>query len=321
MSYYPNLIITAVMAVVVVIIGGILLVPYLTKLKIKQTIRQEGPQSHLIKTGTPTMGGILIVIAILLASYAMQISGPYVKIMGLSMLGFGLLGFFDDFIKVVVKRNLGFRAYQKIIIQIIISVVIAMMYVKVAPNGTKIFIPIANSYLDLSILYVPFLALFMIAVTNSVNLTDGLDGLASKVTIIVAIFFSIAALRMGEISVAVFSAAIAGACLGFLKYNSYPAKIFMGDTGSMALGGALAGIAIALNLTLIFPIVGGIYLIEALSVIMQVISFKTRGVRIFKMSPIHHHFELSGWEETKVVRVFSLVTVGLCAIGLLIIFI
>ncbi len=317
MSEYTNLIMTALFAVVIVVISGIMIVPYLTDQKVRQFIREEGPESHLKKAGTPTMGGIMMIIAITLVCIAMNVQGPYKITMLLGLFGFGAIGFIDDFMKVLGKKNLGLRAYQKILLQLVVSLIMATLYVKVAPHGTKLWIPIADIYWDLSILYVPFLALFIIAVTNSVNLTDGLDGLASKVTIVVAIFFSIIAIKLGDNNVALFSAAIVGACLGFLKYNAYPAKIFMGDTGSMALGGALAAVAMSLNLTLIFPIVGGIYLIESLSVIIQVASFKTRGERVFLMSPIHHHFELGGWHEIKVVRVFSLVSIGLAIISYL----
>ncbi len=228
-----------------------------------------------------------------------------------------MIGFIDDYIKVVKKRNLGLKAYQKLIGQIGLATLLAMYQSSTSVLGTKLIVPfLENQYIDLGILYIPFIAFVVVGTVNSVNLTDGLDGLASGVTLIVLSFFGIIALGWGMGSISIFSTALAGACLGFLIHNAHPAKIFMGDTGSLALGGAVSAIAILLNIPLIIPIVGGIYFIEALSVIIQVTSFKLTGKRVFLMSPLHHHYEHKGWKETKIVAVFWILTVIFCLIGL-----
>ncbi|SHK38621.1 phospho-N-acetylmuramoyl-pentapeptide-transferase [Paramaledivibacter caminithermalis] len=316
MNDFKLLIIAIVLSFFLTLVLGIIIIPFLKRLKVGQSIRAEGPQSHYSKSGTPTMGGIVMIAAILITTLTSGRLNKDLYIVLFSTIGFGLIGFIDDFIKVVLKRNLGLKAYQKLIGQITIAAIIAVYQSKVSIYGTRVLIPFLNNYIDLGFLYVPFIAFVVVATTNSVNLTDGLDGLASGVTLIVSSFFSLIALNMGFFSIATFSAALTGACLGFLRFNAYPAKVFMGDTGSMALGGAIASIAILMNLTLFIPIVGGIYFAEALSVIIQVISFKTTGKRVFKMSPLHHHFELSGWKETKIVVVFWSVTLILCIIGL-----
>jgi phospho-N-acetylmuramoyl-pentapeptide-transferase len=295
---------------------GPIIIPILQKLKAGQSIRDEGPESHYSKAGTPTIGGIIMIAAILITTLTSGRLNRDLYIILFSTLGFGLIGFIDDFIKVVLKRNLGLKAYQKLIGQIIIAIGIAIYQSRISIFETQVLIPFLNSYIDLGVLYIPFIVFVVVATTNSVNLTDGLDGLAAGVTLIVSSFFSLVALNWGYPSIAVFSGALTGACLGFLRFNAHPAKVFMGDTGSMALGGAIASIAILMNLTLFIPIVGGIYFAEALSVILQVIFFKLTGKRIFKMSPLHHHFELKGWKETKVVIVFWSVTLLLCIVGL-----
>lgn len=316
MNDFRQLIITIALSFILTLVLGIIIIPFLRRLKVGQSIRAEGPQSHYSKSGTPTMGGIIMIAAILITTLTSGRLNKDLYIILFSTIGFGLIGFIDDFIKVVLKRNLGLKAYQKLIGQITIAVIIAVYQSKISVYETQVLVPFLNTYLDLGFLYIPFVAFVVVATTNSVNLTDGLDGLAAGVTLIVSSFFSLVALNWGYPSIAVFSAALTGACLGFLRFNAYPAKVFMGDTGSMALGGAIASIAILMNLTLFIPIVGGIYFAEALSVIIQVISFKTTGKRIFKMSPLHHHFELSGWKETKIVVVFWSVTLLLCIIGL-----
>lgn len=316
MSDFIQLITTVAIAFFITIILGPMTIPLLRRLKVGQSIRADGPQSHLSKSGTPTMGGLIMIVAILITTLTSGRLNRDLYIIIFSTLGFGLIGFIDDFIKVVLKRNLGLKAYQKLIGQITIAVLIAVYQSKVSVFETQILVPFVNTYIDLGVLYVPFVAFVVVATTNSVNLTDGLDGLASGVTLIVASFFSLVAINWGYPSIAVFSAALTGACLGFLRFNAYPAKVFMGDTGSMALGGAIAAIAILMNLTLLIPLVGGIYFAEAVSVIMQVTSFKLTGKRIFKMSPLHHHFELVGWKETKIVVVFWSITLVLCIIGL-----
>lgn len=316
MSDFEQLIITVAIAFFITLILGPIIIPLLRRLKVGQSIRAEGPKSHYSKSGTPTMGGIIMIIAILITALTSGRLNKDLYIIIFSTLGFGLIGFIDDFIKVVLKRNLGLKAYQKLIGQIAIAVIIAVYQSKISVFETQILIPFFNKYIDLGIFYIPFIAFVVVATTNSVNLTDGLDGLAAGVTLIVSSFFSLVAINWGYPSIAAFSAALTGACLGFLRYNAHPARVFMGDTGSMALGGAIASIAILMNLTLFIPIVGGIYFAEAVSVIMQVTSFKLTGKRIFRMSPLHHHFELVGWKETKIVVVFWSITLILCIIGL-----
>ena len=217
----------------------------------------------------------------------------------------------------MLKRSLGLRAYQKIALQFLFALILAIYQKNNSPMGTELIVPFfRDASLDLGILYVPFLVFVIIGITNSVNLTDGLDGLASSITFVVAIFFTFISIYSGYGHLAIFMAAVSGGCVGFLRINKFPAKVFMGDTGSMALGGAVAAAAVILNLSLIVPIVGFIYFAESLSVIIQVFSFKVFKKRVFKMSPIHHHFELSGWKETKVVKVFYTITIVLCIIGI-----
>lgn len=317
MIQFKQLITTIGISFFITLILGPIIIPILQKLKAGQSIRHEGPKSHYSKAGTPTIGGIIMIVAILITTLTSGRLNTDLYIIIFATLGFGLIGFIDDFIKVVLKRNLGLKAYQKLIGQILIAVGIAIYQSKISIFGTQILVPFfKNFYLDLGILYIPYIVFVVVATTNSVNLTDGLDGLAAGVTLIVSSFFSLVALNWGYPSIAIFTGALTGACLGFLRFNAHPAKVFMGDTGSMALGGAIASIAILMNLTLFIPIVGGIYFAEALSVIIQVVSFKLTGKRVFKMSPLHHHFELSGWKETKVVIVFWSVTLILCIIGL-----
>lgn len=313
---YRDIIRFMAVAFLITLILGPLLIPLLKKLKVGQSIREEGPKSHYKKSGTPTMGGIIIVIALLITVFTSGLVNKDMYVLIFATLGFGLIGFIDDFIKVVLKRSLGLRAYQKLIGQIILAVVLAVYQSRVSIIGTELIVPFLNTNIDLGIFYIPFVAFVVVAVVNSANLTDGLDGLAAGVTLIILSFFSLVALNMQMPSVAMFAAALGGACLGFLRFNSYPARVFMGDTGSMALGGAVAGIAILLNLSLIVPIVCGIYFAEAISVIIQVVSFKLFGKRVFLMSPLHHHFEYKGWKETKIVVVFWSITLVLCLVGI-----
>ncbi len=293
-------------------------IPILQRLKAGQSIREDGPQSHLAKAGTPTMGGIMIVIAVVLVCVILMIINDVSSEMSIMLLTFVLcaaIGFFDDFIKVVKKRNLGLTAKQKLLFQIVIAIIIAIYQSKVSDYGTSIYIPIWGDYLDLGLLYIPFVAFVLVAMVNAVNLTDGLDGLASGCTAITAVFFTIMAMIAGSLSSAIFMASIVGACLGFLIFNHHPAKIFMGDTGSLALGGALAAAAIMMHIELILIIAGGVFVMEVLSVIIQVVSYKTTKKRVFRMAPIHHHFELGGWKETKVVTVFYIADFVLCVIA------
>lgn len=313
---YLQIVIPAVIAFLITVVGTPLILPILRRIKAGQIIREDGPQSHMVKTGTPTMGGIAIIGAVLVTCLTSgKATMDMLVILG-AFLAFGILGFLDDFVKVSMKRNLGLTAKQKLALQILIAVILAVYQSHTSVLGTKIAIPFINENVDFGIWYVPFIAFVVVAMVNAVNLTDGLDGLASGVTLIVALFFGIAGSLFGSPSAALFCAAIAGACFGFLMFNKHPAKIFMGDTGSLALGGGIAAAAIIMNSVLLLPFVGGVYVAEALSVILQVVSFKTRKKRIFKMAPLHHHFELSGWKETKVVAVFWAVTLVLCLISL-----
>lgn len=318
MLEYNKMVFGMLVAFAVAWLGGLALIPSLRRLKIGQSIREEGPQSHLSKAGTPTMGGLIIFIALIVSTFAMGALDKNVYMIIFSTLGFGLIGFIDDYIIVAKNRNLGLKAYQKIIGQIAIAAVIAIYQSQNSDLGTQIIVPfLKNGYIDLGILYVPFITFVIVGTVNSVNLTDGLDGLATGITAIVSAFFAFIAFRFGMGNISIFASCLVGGCIGFLIHNAYPAKVFMGDTGSMGLGGAISAIAVIMNLPLIIPIVGGIYLIEALSVIIQVLSFKIRGKRVFLMSPIHHHFEQKGWKETKVVIVFWASTVLLAVIGII----
>ena len=297
------------------LILGPIFIPILHKLKFGQNIRKEGPKSHQKKAGTPTMGGIIFFISVAATILIMGPSFTDPKMIILySFLAFGFIGFLDDMLKIIHKDNLGLKAGQKMILLLIFSVALAVYGYK--NIGTDILIPLGSGFkLNLGLLYIPFIIIYYAAVTNAVNLTDGIDGLATSVTIIVLTFFTIVAFKTGQKDVAIFSIALCGALLGFLKYNAFPAKIFMGDTGSLALGGAVGTIALMLKMELWVVIVGLMYVVKTLSVIIQVTSFKMTGKRVFKMAPIHHHFEQCGWSEVKIVTIFSLVTAVLCIIG------
>ncbi len=310
----PTMLFALIVGLVVALILGPIFIPLLHKFKFGQNIREDGPQSHLKKAGTPTMGGIIFIIAIIVVMISMRysISSEGMVIL-YSMIAFGFIGLLDDMLKIIHKNNLGLRAWQKMVLLLLFSV--AMAYYAYANIGSTISVPFTDIHLSLGIIYIPLVIIYYAATTNAVNLTDGLDGLATSVTIIVLIFFTIVSVKEGKEDIAVFCIGLIGALLGFLKYNRFKAKIFMGDTGSLALGGAIGSIALLLKMPIVVVIVGGIYVFEAASVIIQVISFKTRGKRVFKMAPVHHHFEQLGWSEVKVVRVFSLITIALCIIG------
>ncbi|MGI6727672.1 MAG: phospho-N-acetylmuramoyl-pentapeptide-transferase [Anaerovoracaceae bacterium] len=313
---YLQIVIPAGVALIITLIGTPLFIPILKRIKAGQQIREEGPQSHMKKTGTPTMGGIIIIGSVAIACLTTTNFNTDMLIILAAFLAFGLLGFLDDFVKVSMERNLGLTAIQKLLLQILIAVGLALYQAKVSVYGTTISIPFTDLYWDLGLFYVPFIAFVVVSMANSVNLTDGLDGLASGVTMIVSLFLALVGITFQFQSAGVFCSALTGACLGFLAYNKHPAKVFMGDTGSMALGGGVAAAAIIMNIELIIPIAGGVYVAEALSVILQVFYFKkTGGKRLFKMAPLHHHFELSGWKETKVVAVFWIITLVLCIIS------
>lgn len=316
MIKYMELMPIIVISFLITMILGFIIIPMLKKFDVSQSIREDGPQSHLSKSGTPTMGGIIIFMSLL---FYVMVAGELntdMFILIFFTFGFGLIGFIDDYIIVVNKRNLGLKAYQKLIAQVILAIILAVYHSRTSTMGTKLIVPFMDKvYLDLGVFYIPFIVFVVVGTVNSVNLTDGLDGLASGITFIVLLFFAIIAFNLEMNSIKIFATTLAGACLGFLIYNAYPAKIFMGDTGSMALGGGVAAIAIMLNLPLILPIVGGIYFIETLSVIIQVLYFKITGKRFFLMSPLHHHYEHKGWKETKIVLVFWIATAILSIIG------
>lgn len=292
----------------------------LAKFKFGQTVRDDGPQTHLQKNGTPTMGGVIMIIAILITGLTRAKIDKDLLVGLICITGFGFVGFLDDFIKIKMKRSLGLKAYQKIILQFALALFVSYYQYSASPSATQIMIPFTDYIINLGPLYVPIMMFVIIGTVNAVNLTDGLDGLASGITLIVSIFFMLLAISVGNSDVAILAAATGGACLGFLGFNSYPAKVFMGDTGSMALGGAVVSFAVLTNSVLLIPIVGGIYFAEAISVIIQVTSFRLTGKRVFKMAPIHHHFEQCGWPETRVVFVFWITTVVLAWIGIIAVF-
>lgn len=309
------------LALAVSLFCGPLLIPALHKLKFGQYIRDDGPQSHMKKAGTPTMGGLLFLAGITVATLAFGEKSPQVMVVLSTTLGFGLIGFADDFIKIVLKRPLGLRAREKLAAQLLLAGLLTVTAVFWLDRGTGLVVPFTGQVFDLGVaFYVVFTTLIVVGGTvNAVNITDGLDGLAAGVTVFAGLAYMLISLMMGPPvdGVAVFGAALVGGCTGFLRYNIHPARVFMGDTGSLALGGAVAAMAVVTRTELFIPVIGGIYLVEILSVIIQVISFRLTGKRVFRMSPLHHHFELSGWRETKVVRVFWLVSLGLAVIGVL----
>lgn len=310
---------TIVIAFAITVIGTPLIIPVLKRIKAGQSIREDGPQSHMVKSGTPTMGGLAIIGAVLITCLTAGETTKDMLVILTAFVAYGVLGFLDDFVKVTMKRNLGLTAKQKLILQILIAAVLAYYQSHESVYGTKVFVPFVNEIVDFGIWYIPFIAFVVVSMVNSVNLTDGLDGLASGVTLIVALFLALVGSTYGSPTASLFCAAMTGACFGFLMFNKHPAKVFMGDTGSLALGGGIAAAAIMMNIELVIPIAGGVYVAEAVSVILQVVSYKTRKKRIFRMAPLHHHFELCGWKETKVVAVFWFVTFVLCAISLLIV--
>lgn len=299
-----------------------ILIPFLKRLKFGQFVRDDGPESHLKKSGTPTMGGIIFLLSVVLTSLFYIGKYPDMIPVLFATLGFGLIGFLDDYIKIVLKRSMGLRAWQKLVGQILVTAIFGYYLVNYTDVGTTILIPFTGGfnggyYLNTSYLFVPLLFLVVIGTVNGANFTDGLDGLASSVTLLIATFFSVVAIGTGS-GISPITCAVAGSLLGFLVYNVYPARVFMGDTGSLALGGFVAASAYMLRMPLFILIVGLIYLVEVLSVIIQVGYFKlSGGKRIFKMAPLHHHFELCGWPETRVVAMFSIVTAVLCLVALM----
>ncbi|KXS42470.1 MULTISPECIES: phospho-N-acetylmuramoyl-pentapeptide-transferase [unclassified Candidatus Frackibacter] len=313
-----NLIYTTVAAFAITLLIGPVMINLLHRLKFGQNIREVGPESHLEKSGTPTMGGVIILISIVVSILLFTEMTSKLFWALFVTLGYGFLGLLDDSIKIVANRSLGLKAKQKLFGQILIGGLLGYNILYNLNIGSKIIIPYLGGTLDLGILFIPFVILVVIGTSNAVNLTDGLDGLAAGVTIIVAITYTVISLNLGNYDLASFTTAITGACLGFAWFNSHPAQVFMGDTGSLALGGAIAVVAILTRTEFFLVIIGGVYVLEALSVIIQVIYFRlTGGKRIFRMSPLHHHFELKGWEESKVVVRFWILAAILSLAGLM----
>jgi phospho-N-acetylmuramoyl-pentapeptide-transferase len=297
---------------------GPVLIPALRRLKFGQSVRDDGPKRHLLKQGTPTMGGVMFSFSLILGTVFIAKESMVTFVLLLFTLGYGLIGFIDDFIKIVKKRSLGLKARDKIIGQLILSSMLAWVAINYLGRGTDLVIPLVGTTIDLGWAYLPFIIFLAVGTTNAVNLTDGLDGLASGITLFVALGYVLIGFHQQLFSITIFSAALVGSCLGFLFFNAYPARVFMGDTGSLALGGAIAALAVLTKTELFLPILGGIYVLEALSVIIQVISFKLTGERVFLMSPIHHHFELKGWSEQRVVFTFWTVAALFVVFGLII---
>jgi len=308
----------------VTLVGGSLILPLLKKLNLGQNVRENGPESHLSKAGTPSMGGMIFLIPFTL--FVLILGNRYE---GLRMIMYPLLvvtlayagiGFLDDYLKVKKKHSIGLLAWQKMLLLLVVSGGYVYYLLEVLGIGTQIYLPFFKIYIDLGFWYIPFAILVLVSTTNVVNITDGLDGLAGGIMVIMLTFFAVYGIMNQINGITYISAVLIGACLGFLVYNINPARVFMGDTGSLALGGFLGAIALILQLPLILLIIAGICVIEALSDIIQVMYFRvTNGKRIFKMAPLHHHLELSGWSEKRVTRVFYAITIILCVIGILII--
>lgn len=304
------------LALVSTLVFGKIGIPLLQRLKAQQSIREDGPQAHLAKAGTPTMGGLFMMLALVIT---VCIVPPYSVTLWMLLfltLGHGALGFSDDFIKAVKRRNLGLTAKQKLLGQAVLAVVFCYISIAYAALPTTLWIPLVDTTVDLGYAYYALAFIIILGTTNAVNLTDGLDGLATGISAIAGAAFAVVGLLVGSLSVTFFGIVVSAVCLGFLYFNANPAKVFMGDTGSLALGGAFAGMTIATKTELLLIVIGFVFVVEALSVILQVASFKTRGVRIFRMSPIHHHFELGGWSERKVVYVFWAVSLVMAFLGI-----
>ena len=301
---FKMLIFSFIVSLVIGLVLGPFVIKKLKQFHARQSEREEGPESHKYKAGTPTMGGILILTALTVACLLFDPMEIRKALALFLTLGHGVIGFLDDSIKAVKHRNLGLTAKQKLAGQFVMAAVFCYILQAFLHFPTTLWIPFTSTTVDLGLFYYLFVFVMIVGTSNAVNLTDRLDGLAAGSCSITAVAYVVIAVALGYTHFAIFSTALTGACLGFLFYNQHPAKMFMGDTGSLALGGALAAMAILTKTELLLILAGGLYVLEALSVIIQVISFKTRGVRVFKMSPIHHHFELSGWSEVKVVTVF-----------------
>lgn len=318
-----------VIAFITAIILGFIIIPLLRKLKVGQIERDDGPQSHLKKQGTPTMGGIIMIITMILV-----VTGAYIFLslqgqnetanrlipMLILTIGFGIIGFIDDFKKLVLKNTKGLKPSYKMLGLLVISVIYVIYLVQGLHIGTDTYIPILKIYINIPIyFYIPFAILVILATTNAINLTDGIDGLSSSVSAIIITCLTVIGIMAGMKEISIFGSIVIGATLGFLMFNLHPAKVFMGDTGSLLLGGVVSAIALYLKMPLLLLVIALIPVLETLSVMIQVAYFKKTGKRFFKMAPLHHHFELQGWKESKVVIIFSLVTLVLSVIGLKII--
>jgi len=313
-----NVVIPVLISFVISVILTPIVIPILTRMKVGQTVRGDGVAAHLEKTGTPTMGGVIFLIAITITALFYIKDYPHIIPILILVLGFGIIGFIDDYLKVVKKHADGLFPKQKMALQLIVTAIFAAYMFFISDVELTMLVPFSNgTYLNLGWFAIPIMFVAILGTVNGVNFTDGLDGLASSVTVMIALFFTVVAVG-SKVGISPITCAVIGSLMGFLLFNSYPAKVFMGDTGSLALGGFVAGAAYMLQMPLFIIIVGLVYLIEVASVIIQVTYFKkTKGKRIFKMAPIHHHFELCGWSETRVVAVFSITTVILCLIALL----
>lgn len=318
-----------IIAFIVSIILGFIIIPILRKLKVGQIERDDGPQSHLKKQGTPTMGGIIMIAAMILvvtggyifltANELNEIANKLVPMLILTI-GFGVIGFIDDFKKLVLKNTKGLKPSYKMLGLLIISVVYVIYLIQGLHLGTDTYIPILKTYINLPIyIYIPFAIIVILGTTNAINLTDGIDGLSSSICAIIITCLTLIGVILGIQEVSIFGSIVIGAVLGFLMFNLHPAKVFMGDTGSLLLGGVISAIALYLKMPLILIVIALVPVLETISVMIQVVYFKKTGKRFFKMAPLHHHFELLGWNENKVVIIFSLVTLALCIIGLKII--
>ncbi len=322
MQYQNKILLLSFVATVVL---SLIIVPILRRLKVGQIERKEGPESHLKKQGTPTMGGIIMIIVLIVVGAFLYIdfskdqqnvANAILPLIGVAV-GFGLIGFVDDSKKLFFKNTKGLSPKAKMLGLLIVAVAYTIVLINVFNIGTDIFIPFVKEYITLPIwVYIPFAVLVMLATTNAINLTDGIDGLSTSVTTIIITCLTVISVLLGIKEVTAVGAILIGTCLGFLLFNLHPAKVMMGDTGSLMLGGAIAGIALYLKMPLLLLIIAIIPIIETLSVMIQVTYYKKTGNRIFKMTPIHHHFELSGWKENKIVSVFSLITLVFCIIGL-----
>ncbi|WP_257350555.1 phospho-N-acetylmuramoyl-pentapeptide-transferase [Pseudalkalibacillus decolorationis] len=313
------LLITLLASFFVAVILSPIFIPFLKRLKFGQSIRDEGPKSHQKKSGTPTMGGIVIIVALMVTTIILSmyfnLFSIETAILLFVTLGYGIIGFIDDFIKVVMKRNLGLTSKQKLLGQLIIAIIF-YFGMKQADISTTLSFPGTDWTIELGWFYFIFIIVMLVGASNAVNLTDGLDGLLAGTATIAFGAFAVLATSMYDLDIALFCIAVVGALLGFLVFNAHPAKVFMGDTGSLALGGAIGAVAILTKMELLLVVIGGVFVMETLSVMIQVVSFKTTGKRVFKMSPLHHHYELSGWSEWRIVVTFWIVGLLLAGLGI-----